>query len=283
MSDSAAPLAGDPLRRGTPPGSLRYFSCLFAPATTRPLLDALYAFESEVRETVNSASHEVAHSRLQWWRAEVDRYAAGRAQHPVTRALQPLRDCASHDPGLLHETLVSADLDLARMTYANQQELDAYAYRASGALQTLVAAALAGPRELSATEREFARRLGMAQRQTEMLRDLALEAARGRVYAPLDALARAGIDPASLGTASPAALRSVLDPWRGQVAASLASLPAVLERGERSAQRPGLVLAALHRRLLERLDPAALTARVRVDVPPWSRLWTAWTTAVRYT
>jgi len=281
VSDPTAPLADDPLRRGTPSGSLRHFACLFAPAPARPLLEALYAFESEVRETVNSASHEVAHSRLQWWRAEVDRYAAGRAQHPVTRALQALRDCASHDPGLLHETLAAADLDLARMTYANQQELDAYAFRASGALQTLVAAALAGPRELSAAEREFAWRLGMAQRQTEMLRDLALDASRGRVYVPLDALAQAGIDPSSLGTASPAAVRSVLDPWRRQVAASLASLPALLGRGERSTQRPGLVLAALHRRLLDRIEPTALTS-VRVDVPPWSRLWTAWTTAVRY-
>ncbi len=56
---------------------------------------------------------------MQWWRAEVDRLAAGRPQHPITVALLGLRDCASHDPLLLHEALTAADLDLARMTYCS--------------------------------------------------------------------------------------------------------------------------------------------------------------------
>ncbi|HEX7373869.1 MAG TPA: squalene/phytoene synthase family protein [Steroidobacteraceae bacterium] len=282
MNKAAGAAADDPLRRGTPPGSLRYFSTLFAPAERRPLLDAIYAFEAEIAATVNSASHEVAHTRMQWWRAEADRYAAGRAQHPVTVAMQALHGCASHDPALLHEILTAADLDLAHMTYASQQELEAYAYRASGALQTLIAAALAGPRELSAAELRHARTLGSALRQTEMLRDLTLDAGRGRVYLPLDALDAAGIDPSAVRAASAEALRPVLEPWHARLVTTLAALPEGLTGIERSRQRPGLVLAALHLRLLERLDPARPAAPGRADVSPWSRLWTAWTTAVRY-
>jgi len=282
VSSAATPGVDDPLRRGTPPGSLRYFSTLFAPKPARPLLEALYAFEAEIRETVDSSSHEVAHTRMQWWRAEVDRYAGGRAQHPVTVALLGLRDCASHDAALLHETLTAADLDLARMTYASAQELEAYAYRAAGALQTLIAAALAGPRPLSVAEREFARRLGIAVRQSEMLRDLAIDVARGRLYLPLDAADAAGLDPADLRSATPDTLRRALDPWRSRLSRALAELPALLSRSERSTQRPGLVLAALHGRLLERIETASHASSERADVPPWSRLWTAWTTAVRY-
>lgn len=282
VSSAAAAEADDPVRRGTPPGSLRYFSNLFAPDGRRPLLEALYAFEAEIRDTVDTASHEVAHTRLQWWRAEADRYAAGRAAHPVTVAMQPLRQCASHDAGLLHEVLTAADLDLARMTYASARELEAYAFRCSGALQMLIAAALAGARELSTAELDYARSLGSALRQAEMLRDFAIDAERGRLYVPLDAIEAAGIDPTSLKSASPAALQSVLEPWRARVKETLLALPERLAPSERSTQRPGLVLAALHVRLLERIDLAQPATLQRADVPPWSRLWTAWTTAVRY-
>ena len=273
--------AADPLQRGTPPGSLRYFAVLFAPAGLRATLAALYALEAELRETVARASHEAAHTRLQWWRGEVDRYCAGRPQHPVTVALLSLRDCASHDPALLHEMLAAADLDLARMTYASRRELEAYAFRSAGALQTLAAAALAGARPLGPAEREFARRLGSAVRQCEALRDFAHDLALGRLYVPLDELAREGIDPADLAHAEPARLGRVLAAWRRDACTMLDSLPALLEREERRAQRPGLVLAALHRRLLDRVDPDAAAAAGRPELPLLRRLWTAWTTAVR--
>lgn len=281
MSDAVRE-SGDPRRRGTPPGSLRYFSALFAPEERRPLVEALYAFEAELRDTVETSSHEVAHTRLQWWRAEVDRLAAGRAQHPVTVALTGLRDCASHDVALLHEMLAAADLDLARMTYANARELDAYAFRAGGALQTLIAAALAGERALSDSERRFARDLGLGLRHAEMLRDLQVDSARGRLRAPLDALQAAGIDPLHLDAAAPGAFGRLIAPWRSRATGLLRDLPSVLSPAERSTQRAGLVLAALHLRLLDRIDPERPVPAGRADVPPWSRLWTAWTTAVRY-
>jgi phytoene synthase len=282
MSKAIAPGADDPLRRGTPPGSLRYFATMFAPGRARPLLEALHAFDTEIRDCVNTEHHDVAHARMQWWRAEVDRYAAGRPQHPVTVALLGMRECASHDPELLHEALTAADLDLARMTYATWRELEAYAFRSSGSLQTLMAAALAGPRELTASERDFARQLGSALRQTEMLRDRAIDIERGRLYLPLDVLEAAGAEPTDVRSATDAAMSRVLSEWRERVGQSLSALPASLSPAERSTQRPGLVLAALHQRLLERVDTDAPAPRQRADVSPWARLWTAWTTAVRY-
>jgi phytoene synthase len=282
MSSVTAADPGDPTRPGTPPGSLRFFSTLFAPAPRRPLLEALYAFESGIRDSLVSLSHEVAHTRMQWWRAEIDRFAAGCPLHPVTVGLLGLHDCAAGDATLLHEVLTAADLDLARLTYRSWQELEAYSFRAAGALQTLIAAALAGRRELSPAEREFARSLGSAVRQTEMLRDLPRDITRGRLYVPLDVVTAAGLDPSNLQTSQPAALAAVLTTWRDRVDGTLAALPSLLSSAERSTQRPGLVLGALHRRLLERIDVSQDGATTRPEVPPWSRLWTAWSTAVRY-
>ncbi len=136
---------------GVPPGSLRWYAVLFSGAPDRSLVEALYAFDAELKRIVDSQSHEAAHARLQWWRGELDRLAAGRPSHPLGQALLPLRDCRGADPALLHERLVGADLELARLTYLTWQELEAYLYRSAGALQTLIAATLAGDRELTAT------------------------------------------------------------------------------------------------------------------------------------
>src|SRR5262249_7775796 len=75
------------LNRAAPPGSMRYFSLLYAPDDRRDAIAALYVIDAEIRESARSASHDVAHTRLQWWRAEVDRLVNGAPQHPATRVL----------------------------------------------------------------------------------------------------------------------------------------------------------------------------------------------------
>ena len=64
-------MTDDPLQCGTPPGSLWHFAVLYAPEPTSPLLAALYAFEAEIRDTARATSHDVTHTRLQWWRGEI--------------------------------------------------------------------------------------------------------------------------------------------------------------------------------------------------------------------
>jgi phytoene synthase len=271
----------DPLRRGTPPGSLRYFAVLYAPEAARPLLHALYAFESELRDTVRASAHDVAHTRLQYWRGEVERLAAGRPEHPVTRALLPLRTCGA-DITLLHETLVAAEIDMAHMALNNESELAALAWRMSGVVQTLAAVASRGATNLSQAEMEFARRLGAGVVEVEWLRDLRADIPAGRLRLPLDALEQAGLNPvALLAEPAPTTLTQLLLQRKLRLADELRSLATVLDRAERVAQRQGLVLAELHARLLARIDHRVQIDRTRAEVPPWTRFWTAWRTAVR--
>ena len=272
----------EPLQRGTPPGSLRHFAALYAPAEARTLLAALYAFEAEIDDTVRTSNHDVAHTRLQWWRGEVDRLLGGQPQHPVTRALQPLRERARDDLALLHEPLVAADIDLACLVLQNAQEVEAYCFRAAGSIQTLAAVASSASARLSDRERSFARTLGSCVRRTEMLRDLRAHLARGKLPIPLDALAAAGLDPAQVRPDSTApALLGLLESMRGSLTTQLSQLPAELQASERAAQRQGLVLAALHGKLVEHIDHRRELARTRAEVPAWTKLWTAWRTAVR--
>jgi 15-cis-phytoene synthase len=275
-------MSDDPLKRGTPPGSLRHFAVMYAPAHAQSVLEALYAFEAEIRDTVQASTHEVAHSRLQWWRGEIDRLLGNDPQHPVTRALRPLRDTAGDRMALLHEPLVAADIDLARFTFGNERELEAYCFRAAGSLQTLAAIASSGAESLSGAEAEFARRLGSAMRRTELLRDLRAHLAAGRLPLPLDALAAANVDPEALGpdTVTPA-LAALLAGMQRALRTELHGLAPILDRTARTRQRQGLVLAALHVKLLARIDHGQELARARAEVPAWTKLWTAWSTALR--
>lgn len=288
MADGANPSATDPvreaLRRGLAPGSPRHLAVLFAEPSARPLLGALYSFEAEIRRVVASASHEAAHARVQWWRGELDRLIAGRPSHPIATGLSALHGRDELDLGLLHELLSSADLDLARFTYHHWRELEAYGFRSTGALQVLIAGVLAGGRTLSEAEREFARRLGIGIREAEILRDLPLDVARGRLYAPLDALAAAEVDPGSLGRRGTdrASARFLAD-WRDRIRRELQSLPSLLGTPQlRRTHRHGLVLAALHVRLVDRLERAGTGPTGRLDLEPFAQLWTAWRTALRH-
>lgn len=279
MPEAGTP-ASDTVRDAVPAGSLRHLAVLFSGSPDRPLLEAVYAYDAELRRIVQRSSHEAAHARLQWWRGELDRLAGGCPSHPRAKALLPLRGRRGLDLALLHEMLVAADLDLVRLTYQSWQELDAYLFRSAGAPQTLIATVLAGERGLAPAEREFARRLGAAVRQERMLRDLPQDLARGRLYAPLQALDAAGLDPLSFGRVPDTAGAAFVTDWRERVRRELDSLPGLLaDPAHRQAQRHGLVLAELHGRRLRNAHGPAGSPR---DLGPLARLWTAWRTAVRH-
>ena len=149
---------------------------------------ALYVIDAEIRESSRSASHDVAHTRLTWWRAETDRLVNGNPQHPATRLLCDHAQANGRCSAKLHEVLAAADMDLARMTFTNQQELRAYCSRSGGAIHELVAAQLAAPDALDESARAAANKLGVGIRLAEMLRDLRQDAYDGNVYLPLDLL-----------------------------------------------------------------------------------------------
>lgn len=246
------------------------------------MLEALYAFEATVRDAVRSTAHEAAHTQLQWWRGELDRWLAGKPQHPITIALASLIPGAANDASLLHEALTAADLDLAHMTYGTERELAAYLFRASGALQTVAARALTGGRDLSDGEREFARRLGSGIRQVEMIRDLERDVRDGRLYVPLAELEQVRVASTEVAVRLESAeLSNLVDRWIARTATEFGSLPSLLTSEQRVIQRSGLVLGALYEKLLARLRANGPAERATVEVPPLQRLWTAWRTALR--
>jgi 15-cis-phytoene synthase len=275
-----SPLDNSLINRAAPAGSMRYFALLYTPPEKRDVVTAIYVIDAEIRESAQSANHDVAHTRLQWWRQEIDRLVNGNAQHPATRILGGLTGVDRKQFARLHELIVAADMDLARMTYLNAKELRAYSARSGGTVQELIAIAMTdGP--VAGSVITSANRMGVGIRQTEMLRDVRQDAYDGRLYVPLEELQRVSvsIDDLRAKTISQS-VATVLAGFRLLTLPDLADSGTDLTPEAKAYLRPVIVLAALHRRLLDRIASSNYEVVTRrVELGPIEKPWTAWRAA----
>lgn len=273
-------LTPDYAAAAAPPASPRAYALLFAIPDARDALTALYAIDAEIAAaTARQVEHSVAHTKLGWWRGEVDRLQAGRPEHPVSRALLAAAPRPA-DYALLHERLAAADLRLVRYAPGSIAELDALLYRSHGALQQL-AAQLQGGAEPPVLA-SFGARLGRGLGLVEAIRDLRQDAIDGAPRVPLDALTAAGIDLDALPRSPPpAALPGVLGTLGTRARQAFDEALETLPAAARRAQAHGRILAALHRALLDELERAQFDVTTRRSVHPLRQLWLAWRTARR--
>ena len=123
----------------------------------------------------------------------------------------------------------------------------------------------------------------MAFQLTNICRDVGEDARRGRIYLPQDDLARFGIPPSSLLRAeySPAfreLMAFEVDRTQQWYERALTQLP----DADRKAQRPGLIMAAIYRTLLNEIArDGYLVLDRRTSLTPVRKLWIAWKTSRR--
>lgn len=266
-----------------PPGSMRYYSLLYAPVDRRNVLTALYLLEDELNATARGTHHDVAHTRLTWWAEEVDRLARGQPVHPATLALHAGNGTFGPRLKELRGLVDCAALDLAQVTYADDAELTPYFERSGGVLAELAARWLLAPLSLSEGAMASARRIGTLLRRVEALRDLRIHSVAGRVYVPLTILDRASIDPADLRSLpwSPRVV-ALVGGMHDELAAALTEAMDSVPAGDRAALRPLFVHAALHLRLLRRMKRDVQQAsQVRTELGPFEKLWCSWLAARR--
>ncbi len=277
-----SPLLDDTLiNRAAPAGSMRYFALLYTPPEKRDVVTALYVIDAEIRESAQSVNHDVAHTRLQWWRQEIDRLVNNNPQHPATRVLNSMTGFDRRNYARLHELIVAADMDLARMTYLNIRELRAYCARSGGTIHELITMLLVPGVETAA--QAAANRIGIGIRQTEILRDVRQDAYAGRLYLPLDELEKDALKLEDLRAkqVSPS-MKATLARFHSLITADLNPPDADLTPAAKAYLRPLFVLAGLHRRLLDRIESRRYeVATQRIELGPFEKPWIAWQAARR--
>jgi phytoene synthase len=296
----------------------RYFAWLYSPPALRLVLEALFGIEAEIKDSLRPGiDHNVAHARLQWWREECGRCAAGSPVHPLTRnlvaaftgappsATAPTSPTAAASSPPLPQLaglsgFVDATVwDLAGATFESRRELTAYCERWSAAMiETIVAITSPPPKIASPSAKTDSRpsptdssppdsnwrAVGCALRELELLTDLAREANCGRLRIPLDEIEHAAVNPSALAKPPwPAAMSQLLRERHQQLRAELARNLGTLNRQEQLALRGLLVwiwLASLSSRRAEAALPDSLRPR-RFDAI--ADAWFAWSAARRAT
>ena len=265
--------------RAAASGSSFYYSFVLLPPETRRAITAFYALCRELDDVVDEChERQVAEAKLDWWRGEIARFAAGVPEHPATRALFDTQQGRNAPPALLLEIVDGMAMDLDCLRYPDFKSLNLYCYRVAGVVGEVAAAIFGGPRSEDDRDiRRYAHELGLAFQLTNIIRDVGEDARRGRIYLPQDELARFGVAEADIlnGRSTPefqALMHFQFERASAHYESAFAALPARARR----AQRPGLAMAAIYRTLLDEIRRAGFPVlNARISLTPLRKLWLA--------
>lgn len=176
-----------------------YYSFLVLPARKRQAIVAVWDFCRAVDDVVDEVvpeaewtgglTHEArarATESLAFWRSEVAKTFDGIPATPQGRALQPWVT-EFNLPRRQFEILIDGvEMDLSYAKYPDFEALSTYCQRVASSVG-LICLEIFGYRDPAA--REYAVNLGIALQLTNIIRDVASDLKRGRIYLPMDDLA----------------------------------------------------------------------------------------------
>ena len=266
-------------------GSSFYYAFLILPEARRRAIYALYAFCRVVDDCVDEPDGE-REAGLARWTAELDRAYAGR---PETELGRELAETVARFPiprGAFEEIVAGCRMDLTTRRYATFADLRVYCERVASAvgLASIEIFGYDDPRT-----RDYAVELGLALQLTNILRDIAPDARRDRIYLPLEDLQRYGVSEAEMlaavadqGAPRSPGLRSLLAFEAERARSHYAAAARALPDRDRHAMRAAEIMGAVYRAVLEewarRGHPVA-GPRIQLSKP--RKLWIALRTLAR--
>ncbi|KQY08533.1 squalene synthase HpnD [Massilia sp. Root133] len=262
-------------------GSSFYYSFLFLPPERRRAITALYAFCREVDDTVDDATDQsVARIKLAWWRNEVTQMYSGTPTHPVILALKPHIQPYDLKQEHLQAIIDGMEMDLDQSRYLDYPNLKKYCWHVAGVVGILSASifGVTNPQTL-----KYAETLGLAFQLTNIIRDVGEDARKGRIYLPVNELQQFGVTAADLLNARHSEKFEALMTFQAARAQQLYDDAfALLPQEDRRAQRPGLMMAAIYRTLLDEIERDGFHVLTqKISLTPLRKLWLAWKTYVR--
>ena len=188
-----------------------YYAFLFLPRERREALEAVYSYCRLVDDVVDEDAPVAKKlDGIARWRRELEAvYGEATPESPVSQRLR----AAVQRFGIRREDMDAiidgCAMDIEKTRYENWEELRLYCYRVASAVG-LMCVEIFGytPSQVDAVRR-YAVDLGIALQLTNILRDVAEDARRGRIYLPADELRAFGVAEEELvsGTRSPAFMR----------------------------------------------------------------------------
>jgi len=258
-------------------GSSFTYAFRVLPVEKRRAIYALYSFCRTVDDCVDEAGGE-GEAGLSRWNEEGQRCYAGA---PETELGRELANAVFQFPiprSCFEDVVAGCRMDLTIRRYATFEDLRGYCLRVASAVG-LAAIEIFGYEDPAT--RDYAIELGLALQLTNILRDVGVDAGRGRLYLPLQDLARFGVTEEALLTATrgggpgrPPAVDALLA-FEGQRARDqFERASRALPEADRRAMLSAEIMSAVYRALLDEL--ARRGYPVTVPVVRLSRPRKAW-------
>ena len=265
-------------RKAAASGSSFYYSFLFLPTPRRRAITALYAFCREVDDVVDETSDaQLAATKLAWWRVEVGNLFAGKPQHPVTKALSPHLEPFDLTQEKLSDIIDGMEMDLTQTRYLDWPNLERYCYRVASVVG-LLAASIFGFR--NARTLDYAKNLGLAFQLTNIIRDVGEDARKNRIYLPMADMKEFGVPAADiLQSRETPEFQRLMRFEAARAREYYEKAMQALAAEDRKPQRPGLIMAAIYRTLLEEIERDGFHVLTRrTSLTPLRKFWIAWKT-----
>ncbi len=234
-------------------GTSFYRGMRMLPRDRRTAMYAIYAFCRLVDDVADEPAPMAEKlAGLAEWRERVETLYAGRASDPVTRVLLPAiaayklrqEDFIAVIDGMAMDTetaIVAPDL----------ATLDLYCDRVAAAVGRLSVRAFGDD---SADADVVAWHLGRALQYTNILRDVAEDAERGRLYLPMEWLEEAGVPPEPEAVLGHTALPALCGRMAATAHRHFTQAEAAMARCVPKAMKPARLMGATYAALLERMQ-----------------------------
>jgi phytoene synthase len=175
-----------------------YYAFLFLPRERREALEAVYSYCRLVDDVVDEeAPAPVKLEGIARWRRELDGvYGTAALTHPVSERLRAAVQRFPIRREDMEAVIDGCAMDVDKTRYADWEELRLYCYRVASAVGLMCIEIFGYDRNSEAkveATRRYAVELGLALQLTNIIRDVAEDAQRGRIYLPLDELAACGV------------------------------------------------------------------------------------------
>ena len=256
-------------------GTSFYRGMRILPPDRRLAMYAIYAFCRLVDDVADEpAPLEAKRAGLGCWRERVAAVFAGSGEDAVTRVLVAAVQRFGLREQDFQAVIDGMQMDAETVIVApDLATLDLYCDRVAAAVGRLSVRAFG---DASAQADAVAFSLGRALQLTNILRDIAEDAARGRLYLPREWLDEAGVphDPAqALASAGlPVVCARMLLEARRRFALAHEAMALCDKR----AMRPARLMGATYSALLDRLERRGWTdLHQPAKVPTWQKLWIA--------
>ena len=173
-----------------------YYSFLALPADKRNAIVAVWDFCRAVDDAVDEPGQSEPASALAQWRSELARLYEGREpQTPQGKRLAPFIAAFALPRSGFEDLIDGVAMDLRCNRYETFEELRQYCLRVASAVG-LICVEIFGYRDLQT--RDYAIDLGIALQLTNIIRDVAPDLERDRLYIPVEDLQRFGCTEADL-------------------------------------------------------------------------------------